>query len=162
MDSQSITFGDMDVAALRTFLFEGPEVWAERHEEQLKHEDDLGFSFLMYCTLIKAAHRRFSPTYSVPQIIRYVADLRLRLDEDAHELNPRVAEGVLRYALGDKNLSARPPFGADQVTMVRAQVFLLMALVFEADLDNAQLEELVKDSIEYAGKWLTAWQDESR
>lgn len=162
MDSHSITFSDMHVAALRAFLIEGPDAWAERYEVQLKREDGLGFSFLMYCALAKAAHRRFSPTYSFPQIIRYVADLRLSLGEDAHELNPRVAEGVLRYALGDKTLSARPPFGAGQVTMARAQFYLLMALVFEADLDDAQLEELVKDSIEYASEWLTAWQGESR
>jgi hypothetical protein len=162
MDSPSITFSDMHVAALRTFLIKGPDVWAERYEEQLKREDDLGFSFLMYCALAKAAHRRFSPTFSHPQIIRYVADLRLSLEEDAHELNPRVAEGVLRYALGDKTLISRPPFGADQVTMVRAQIYLLLGLISEMDLNDAELEQLVKDSTEYATEWLTAWQAEPR
>ncbi len=113
----------------------------------------------MSSALAKAAHRRFSPTYSFPQIIRYVADVRLTLEEDAHEVNPRVAEGLLRYALGDPTLSARPPFGADQVTMVRAQFCLLMALVFEDDPDDAELEEFVKDSAEYAAERLAAWQD---
>lgn len=158
MDSRSITFSDVHVAELRTFLIEGPDVWAERYEAQLKREDDFGFSFLMNSALAKAAHRRFSPTYSFPQIIRYVADIRLHLGEDAHEVNPRVVEGLLRYALGDPTLSTRPPFGADQVTMVRAQLCLLMALVFEEDPDDAELEEFVKDSAEYATEWLAAWE----
>ncbi|WP_141576278.1 hypothetical protein [Actinomadura sp. WMMA1423] len=154
-------FSDMHVAALRTLLVQGPAVWAERYEEQLKHEDDFGFSFLMNSALARAAHRRFSPTYSLPQIIRYVADVRLGLGEGAHEVNPQVAEGLLRHALGDPTLSARPPFGADQATMVRAQLCLLIALVFEEDPDDAELEQFVDESAEYAAEWLAAWRDTS-
>lgn len=107
----------MHLVALRTLLGEGPDVFARRYGEQLKREDDFGFSFLVGSALTKAAQQRFSPTYSFPQIIRYVADVRLTLEKDAHELNPRVAEDLLRYALGDPTLSTKPPFGVDQTTL---------------------------------------------
>ncbi|MFG2243732.1 hypothetical protein [Spirillospora sp. NPDC048823] len=153
---------DMHLAALRTFLAEGPEEWLERYGEEIKNEVDTGYSLLVYCAFGEALRLKFSPTYTIPQVIRYVADLRLQLEEYAHELDPRVAEGLIRYSLGDKSLNGRPPFGVDEVTMMRAQILLLVALVSEEDLDEAELERFIKDSAAIARERGVAWQVESR
>ncbi|WP_433479108.1 hypothetical protein ACQPZP_19995 [Spirillospora sp. CA-142024] len=161
-DNVSTAVSDLHVAALRTFLIEGPDVWQEQYGEQIKDETDTGYSLLIYCTLAKAAALKFSPAYSFPQLIRYVADLRLSLEEHAHELNPRVAENTLRLALGDKTLSERPPFGVDQVTVVRAQIYLLMALVLDAEFNETELEQFIRDSGESAREWVATWWNEAR
>ena len=137
---------DMHLEALRTFLVEGPEEWLERYGEPIQNEIGTGYSLLVYCAFDQALRLRFSPTYTVPQVIRFVADLRLTLEEYAHELDPRVAESLIRYSLGDDTISGRPPFGVDEVTMMRAQLLLLVALVTEEDLDETELEKFIKDS----------------
>lgn len=153
MASPPITVSDIHVAALRTFLAEGPDVWTERYGERIKDETHSGYSFLIYYTFAEAARLKFSPTYTIPQVIRYVADLRLSLEEDAHELDPRVAEGLIRYSLGDKTFSGRPPFGVDELTMVRAELFLLVALISDAEFDDAELDKFIKDSAAIAREW---------
>ncbi|RFS82494.1 hypothetical protein D0T12_27235 [Actinomadura spongiicola] len=156
-----ITISDLHVAALRTFLVEGTEVWLKQHENLLKDETDFGYSLLLYAAFTKAAERKFSPLYSVPQLIRYVADHRLSLEEHADELNPRVAEKLLRFALGDEGLNERPPFGMDPVSVARAEMYLLMALVQEAKLTDAELEEFIKDSAVLANEWAAADQEQA-
>ena len=159
--SPSVTVSDMHVAAMRTFLVEGPDVWLERYGERLQEEVHSGFSLLTYYALTKAVRVKFSPTYSFPQVIRYVADLRLSLGEGASELDPRVAEGFIRYMLGDDTYDGRPPFGADQVTMVRAEFHLLLAIVLEADLDQAELDEFIDGSAALAREWIATRQDQT-
>ncbi|RKS67694.1 hypothetical protein BZB76_6900 [Actinomadura pelletieri DSM 43383] len=159
-DNAPITISDQHVAALRTFLVEGSEVWLKRHENLLKDETDFGYSLLLYAAFTKAAEKRFSPVYSVPQLIQYVADHRLSLEEHADELNPRVAEKLLRFALGDESLSERPPFGMDPVSVARAEMYLLMALIEEAKLNDAELEKFIKDSSILANEWAAADQEQ--
>ncbi|RKS67700.1 hypothetical protein BZB76_6825 [Actinomadura pelletieri DSM 43383] len=159
-DKAPTTVSDLHVTALRTFLVEGPEVWLKRHENLAKDETDLGFSLLLYAAFTKATKKKFSPLYSVPQLIRYVADHRLSLEEHARELNPRVAESLLRFALGDESLGERPPFGVDTMSVVRAEMYLLMALVQEAKLNDAELEEFIKDSAVLANEWAAADQEQ--
>ncbi|TDC55313.1 hypothetical protein E1281_13075 [Actinomadura sp. KC345] len=151
----------MHVAALRTFLVDGPDIWLERYGERLQGEVQSGFSLLTYYALTKAVRIKFSPTYTFPQVIRYVADLRLNLGEGAAELDPRVAEGLIRYTLGDDTYNGRPPFDADQVTLVRTEFHLLLALILEADLDEAELKNFIEDSATLAREWLEARQDAS-
>ncbi|MBB4774457.1 hypothetical protein [Actinomadura livida] len=137
---------DMHLEALLALLVEGPEEWLERYGETIKNENNVGYSLLIYHAFNEALRLRFSPTYTVPQIIRFVADLRLTLKEYAHELDPRVAESLIRYSLGDDAFTGRPPFGTDEVTVMRAQLLMLVALVSEEELDEAELVKLVKDS----------------
>jgi hypothetical protein len=152
----------MHLEALRTFLVKGPEEWLERYGEKIRDEDNTGYSHLVYCTFGEALRLRFSPTFTIPQVIRFVADLRITLEEYAHELDPRVAESLIRYSLGDDAFSGRPPFGEDEVTMIRAQLILLVALVSEEGLDEAELEKLIKDSAALARERDVAQQGEPR
>ncbi|GAA4225655.1 hypothetical protein GCM10022254_08010 [Actinomadura meridiana] len=101
----------------------------------------------------KAAQRRFSPTYSVSQLIRYVADLRRHLGDNANKLNPKVAENLLRYAVGDETFSEDPPFGVSQQLLIREEISLLIALYVDMELDEAEAEEFIKDSVELANHW---------
>ncbi|MEU8799789.1 hypothetical protein [Spirillospora sp. NPDC048819] len=150
------------MAALRTILAEGPEEWIEQYGEKIGSEVNTGYSLLVYYALGEALRRKFSPTYTTPQVIRFVADLRLDLEEYAHELDPRVAEGLIRYSLGDEAFSGRPPFGVDEVTMARAQILLLLILVLEEDFDEAELEKFIQNSAALARERGVVRQDDSR
>lgn len=158
--SPPITVSDMHVAALGAFLAEGPDILMERYGEEIKAETRSGFSLLIYYAFARAARLKFSPTYTFPQVIRYVADLRLLLGEDAHEVDPRAAEGLIRFSLGDKTFSGRPPFGVDQLTMLRAELHLLVALMSDAELDETELEEFIEDAAALAREWCAAQQGE--
>ncbi|URN05022.1 hypothetical protein LUW74_17980 [Actinomadura madurae] len=140
------TVNDLHTTALRTFVLEGPDVWATEYGDVLEGDAARGFSFLLYHALATAARDKFSPTYSNGQIIRYVADLRTSLPDDARNLNPRVAEGLIRWVLGDATLDDAPPFGTDQMTVIGIELILLVALITEAGLDDEGIEDLIREA----------------
>lgn len=128
--------------ALRSFIMEGPDAWEGEYTEKLDGEAGLGFSLLLHCSFAAAARRIFSPAYSLSQVIRYIADLRLALEDDAHQLNPRVAENLIRSALGDKKFSDIP-LDVNKTAKTHAELLLLVALITDAGLDESGVEELI-------------------
>ncbi|XRQ05060.1 hypothetical protein ACN3XK_52175 [Actinomadura welshii] len=142
-----------DVESLREFLVED--------DSDTFLNTETGTTTLVGGVLLNAAfgvlvRRKFSPTYTVPQIIRYVTDLRMKLAESGLSINPRVAEGMIRDVLGDKQLKDREPYGADAESLVIAGVTILTDLFEAAALDGPEMERFLQDSAEYARQWLDA------
>jgi hypothetical protein len=126
------------VAALRAYLvldlFE-----ADRLNRQLVQTDDLdGYGELVYAAFVTAARRKFSPTWTVADIIRFVANARAQRGGDADDINPRAAENLIRRALDDHVADE-----VDQETKARTQILLLAALVEDQQLSDADLDEFL-------------------
>jgi hypothetical protein len=127
--------GDEQVGALRAFLALQPDE-VERLTKQLvdaRHVE--GYGELVYAAFVTAVRRRFSPTWTIPDVIRFVATVRARLLDNEIEIDPLTAEILVRHALGD-GIAAE----LDGEARTRAQIFLLGELVVDERLDNAELD----------------------
>ena len=113
---------------------------------------------LLFGAFELAARRRFAPTCTVGQIVRLVADLRMRLGEDADAINPLIAEDMIRRAVDAPPLKAEVP--DDLAAALTAQVCILLYLVGEADFDRAGLEQFIDEATAYTEQWLVARQSE--
>jgi hypothetical protein len=126
---------DEQVAALRAFLTLQPDE-AERLTEQLAAVGALdGYGALVYAAFVTAIRRRFSPTWTIPYVIRFVATARARLLKNEIEIDPRAAEILMRRALGDSIVAE-----LDEEARTRAQIFLLGEMVVDEQLDDAGLD----------------------
>lgn len=152
-DTSPVAISDLHMMALRSFIMDGPDAWEGEYTEKLASEAGLGFSLLLHCSLAAAARRIFAPAYSISQVIRYVADVRVALEDDAHQLNPRVTENLLRSALGDEKASEIPPFGVDETAKTHAELLLLVALITDAGLDESGVDELINEAADKAGQF---------
>ena len=118
---------DDQVAALRAWLRAGTDAEASDAERRFLtlsrtgRLDEVGV--LVYGAFAAAARRRFSPTWTSADIVRFVAEFRGSSAEAAELLSPSAAENQLRGVLGDKQ--AIVPSEEDRA---RAQFLLLAAL----------------------------------
>ena len=103
-----------------------------------------GYGRLVYAAFVMAVRRRFSPTWSTADVVRFVATARADLIKDGVEIDPRSAEILIRRALGDGIRTE-----LEQEASARAQIFMLVQLVLREELDDAGLDELITQS-----RWL--------
>uniref|UniRef100_UPI0037C8B6B8 hypothetical protein n=1 Tax=Actinomadura sp. TaxID=1989 RepID=UPI0037C8B6B8 len=95
MDYSLVEIREENILALRAFLLEGPQAWVPLQDEMQKDDETAaGYNALLFGAFEVAVRRRFAPTYTVGQIVRLVADLRMRLGEDADVIDPLVAEDI--------------------------------------------------------------------
>ncbi|TDE21978.1 hypothetical protein [Actinomadura sp. 6K520] len=153
MDYSSVEIREENILALRSFLLEGPEAWVPLQDEMQKDDETAaGYMSLLFGAFNVAVRRRFSPTYTVGEIVRFVAELRIMAGEDAHLINTLVAEDLIRRAVG-----APPPKDGgpdDAETVLSAQIFILLHLVAESDFDRAGLEQFIEETTAYTEQWL--------
>ena len=133
---------DDQVAALRMYLSARADVEATDAQRQfliLSRTGRLDEVGALVCgAFAAAARRRFSPTWTSPEIIRFVADFRSSSPEAAELLSPSAAENQLREVLGDKQ-AIRPP----EEARARAQFMLLAALT--VTLDPRERDEVLAE-----------------
>jgi hypothetical protein len=159
MDYSLVKIREENILALRSFLLEGPEAWAPL-QDQIQKDDETaaGYMSLLFGAFEVAVRRRFAPTYTVGQIVRLVADLRMRLSEDADIINPIIAEDMIRRAVDARPLKASVP--NDLTATLNAEIYILLYLVGEADFDRAGLEQFIDEATTYTEQWLAARQSE--
>jgi hypothetical protein len=109
-----------------------------------------GVEVLVYGTFAAAARRRFSPTWTSADIVRFVADFRSSSAEAASLISASAAENQLRGVLGEK-LTTRP----DEETRGRTQLILLAALT--AGLTPHELDGLLSEGRTLADSLAEAW-----
>jgi hypothetical protein len=159
MDLSAVEIREENILALRSFLLKGPEAWMPlRGDIQKDDETAAGYMSLLFGAFEVAVRRKFAPTYTVGQIVRFVANLRIRLGEDANEVNPIIAEDMIRRAVDAPPLKADVP--DDLTATLNAQVCILLYLVGEADFDRAGLEQFIDEATAYTEQWLAARQSE--
>lgn len=158
MDYSAIEIQEENILALRSFLLEGPEAWTLLEDEILVDDETAaGYMSLLYGAFFVALRRRFSPTYNIGEIVRLVADMRIKAEDDEGLINPSATESVIRHAVGASPLQETGP--DDVKTVLYAQVFILLYLVAEMDLDRAGLEQFIDEVTSYAEEWLAARRD---
>jgi hypothetical protein len=133
---------DEQVAALRAYLGAKSDAEADEAQQLIQRLGRPGagnsIAVLVYATFVIAARRKFSPTWTRTEIIRFVAGVRALLSERPDALDARAAEHQLRAALGERQAGY-----PDEEARARAQVVLLDALIQRAELDDAGLDELL-------------------
>lgn len=135
---------DQHVAALRALLTRADEF--ERLVAPLEQAEDLGFPLLLAAAFHEAVGKKFSSTWRVSDVIRYVAAVRARAVDEDYQIDPLAAERLIRWALGDR--SARVDELDDAAKS--SQVILLVDLISEAELDDAGLDEFLTRARERA------------
>ena len=157
-DFSDVKVDDEHIGLLRKFLTEDPdEPWD--HNESTARNEIIAHNLMAYSAFAVAVLRRFSPTYTVSEIIQYVTDLRKAVvEEDSLQINPRVAEGMIREVLQDKSFTDTAPFGADNEAVVKANFVILLDLFHKAELDGPGLERFLQDSADYARRCLAVQQ----
>lgn len=135
-----VSITDGHVSALRSFLGQDFTDSQRRHRILGDASEATGYAELVVSALIVAARRRFVPPWSRADVIRYVADVRKR--EISHDdLDPAVAETALLRALGQREST-----DSDMERWMRAQIFLLEALVLDAQLDVKGIDDLLAEA----------------
>lgn len=128
---------DEQVAALRAYLTDDQDEY-ERLIERVEQAGNLrGYSALFGSAFFDAVNRRFAPTWTIADIIRFVANVRAKYIEDPDQLDPQHAERLIRTALGDGSID-------DLDDEVRStQIILLPALIDEERPDRVALDGLL-------------------
>lgn len=148
-----MTVTDDQVAALRAYLAartDAETTDAQRRFLTLSRTGRLdAVGALVYGAFAAAARRRFSPTWTSADIVRFVADFRSSSAEAADLLSPAAAENQLREVLGDKQ-PIRPP----EEARARAQFLLLAALA--VTLDPHELDDVLTEGRALADSLLAA------
>jgi hypothetical protein len=138
------------VAALRAFLALDSDQ-ARRLTEQLVEAGRVeGYGELVYAAFVSTVRRRFSPTWTVSDIIRFVAATRAELLQDDIEIDPRTAEILVRRALGDGIA-----IELNEKSRARAQILLLSKMVVDAGFDDAGLDALLAQARSLADQMTT-------
>jgi hypothetical protein len=139
---------DDQVAALRAYLAGDADEWERLHQQLIESSGPNQYSEFVYAAFVTAVRRRFSPTWTRPDVIRFVAAVRAQLSEDAHVLDPKTAENLIRRALDDVVID-----NAEQEAKARAQLLLLAALIEDEQLDGAELDQFLGTVRTLTGQW---------
>jgi hypothetical protein len=128
-----------------------------RKDEYLSRWDQLEggarheFRALLSATFCEAVDRRFAPAAPAAEVIEYVGDVRSRTAGAAAQIDPRSAERLILAVYAGEDIGDIPPG-----TVFRTQILLLSALVADAGLDDAGLDELLGAGRATADSWLAA------
>ena len=136
---------DEQMALLRAYLA-GQAEQAERARVLVARSGDVeGAAALVYAAFAIMTRRKFSPTWTRAEVIRFTGQVRALLSDQPDLLDPLAAGHQLRGALGEK-LTVYP----GEEAKARAQVVLLDALVHDADLDDAAIIDLLSQARDLA------------
>jgi hypothetical protein len=134
---------DEQVATLRAHLAGDVEEYQRLWERLDRDAAKTGYMALLAAAFFEAVDRRFAKEGTVADVVEFVGDLRARLGDNSDEVDPTVAERLIRDALGDGTIA-----DLDEDTIVATKVILLTALISDEQLDKARLDEFMATSRE--------------
>jgi|EndMetStandDraft_8_1072994.scaffolds.fasta_scaffold158341_2 hypothetical protein len=134
---------DEQVATLRAHLAGDAEEYQRLWKRLDRDAAKVGYMALLAAAFFEAVDRRFAKDGTVADVIEFVAGVRARLGDNADEIDPDVAERLIRDALGDGTTE-----GLDEETIVATKVMLLTALISDMQLDGLKLNEFMATSRE--------------
>lgn len=134
------------VATLRAYLAGDFEEYERLYEQLDRDAARATYLALIEAACFEAIDRRFAgKDTTIADVIHFVADARARFDEVRDELDPRVAERIIRAVLDDD-----PIDDLDDKTRISNISVLLTVLIADENLDDAGLDEFLADAM----KWL--------
>jgi hypothetical protein len=129
---------DDQVATLRALLSDDMDRYRQLFSGLDRTEAKKGYSALVTAGFVEAVERRFGPSYQGADIVEFVASVRARSDQVAAELDPDVAERVIRVVLEDA-----PVDDLSRNAITGAQLLLLIGLIADAQLDGQELDQFL-------------------
>lgn len=141
---------DDQVAALRALLSDD----MDRHRQLFAGLDRAqakqGYTALVTAGFIEAVERRFGAGYEPAGIVTFVAGIRARSDRLARELDPDVAERVIRVVLEDASVD-----DLSRNAVTGAQLLLLVGLIADARLDDTGLDQFLASARKLADQLMS-------
>jgi hypothetical protein len=120
--------------------------------EHMEHRADLGhsqeFPALMAAAFNAAVRSRFPGEWSVADVIKFVAQVRVWNSDNYGGLSPSLAEQLILCALRGTPVPGR----YDEVAKAYTQFILLKDIA--SDLDDQQLEKLLTKAQDDADRWI--------
>jgi len=141
---------DDQVAALRALLSDDMDRYRQLFSELDRAEAKKGYSALVTAGFAEAVERRFGPGYRGADIVEFVASIRSRSDQVAAELDPDVAERVIRVVLEDA-----PVDDLSRNAITGAQALLLIGLIIDARLDSEGLDQFLAEARKLADQLMS-------
>jgi hypothetical protein len=136
---------DDQVAALRALLSDDMDRYRQLFSELDRTEARKGYSALVTAGFTEAVERRFGTSYQAADIVAFVASIRARSDRLAAELDPDVAERVIRVVLEDASVD-----DLNRNAVTGAQLLLLIGLIADAQLDGQGLDQFLASARKFA------------
>lgn len=141
---------DDQVATLRALLSDDMDRYRQLFSGLDRAEAKKGYSALVTAGFVEAVERRFGTSYQAANIVEFVAEVRARSDQVAAELDPDVAERVIRVVLEDA-----PVDDLSRNAITGAQLLLLIGLVADAQLDSQELEQFLAGARKFADQLMS-------
>lgn len=133
-----MTVNDLQVATLRAQLAGQTAEHMALLDQLDKVNDGAGYSALVTAAFFEAVDRRFKNRNSNADVIEYVADVRSRFDEIAGRVDPNIAERLINKVIHGKSTD-----DVDPRASARARLYLLAALIADAELSGAELDKFL-------------------
>lgn len=138
---------DHQVAALRAHVTGDLEEYKRLTSQFDRETDKFGWAALITAGFYEAVDRRFANAKD--EVIEYVGSVRVRSDQAADEIDPRIAERLIRYALDEG-----PDPEVDGKTRALTQMVLLAVLVHDGQYDDDELEQFLADVRRFADQMI--------
>ena len=132
---------DDQMATLRALLSDDMDRYRQLFSGLDRAEAKKGYSALVTAGFAEAVERRFGTSYRGADIVEFVASVRARSDQVAAELDPDVAERVIRVVLEDA-----PVDDLSRNAITGAQLLLLIGLIADAQLDSEGLDQFLAEA----------------
>lgn len=128
------------VATVRAYLSGDSEKFRRLNRERDKSRAATrSYVALITAAFADAVERRFTAQTPESEIIEFVAELRSRSDRLSEQLDPTAAERLM-MAVFRNDVDTR---GLDGDTTLTAKLLVASAIMADADLDSAELEEFL-------------------
>ena len=131
---------DVD-ALIRSVLARQPDVYERINEKIGGHSTRLAIAAMFTI----AVERRFGEDASPSEITDFVSEVRAAYP-NAYKVDPILAEGLIRSALGDDSSLS----GIDLTDAPATEMFVATAVVDGLNLDKERLDQLVAEAREFA------------
>jgi len=141
---------DDQVAALRALLADDQDRHRQLFGQLDRAEARTGYPALVTAAFGEAVERRFGQHCQPADVVAFVAGVRSRSDRLAGQLDPDAAERVINAVLGHGSIR-----DLDREAVTRAKLVLLAALVADARLDAAALDEFLAAARKLAGQLMS-------
>ncbi|GLY87735.1 hypothetical protein [Actinoallomurus iriomotensis] len=136
------------VATLRAFLARDFDRYERLHAQLDPVAAKTGYTALIAAAFIEAVDRRFHQDSTDSDVVEFVGAVRAQFDRDGDEIDPIVAERMIRAVYTDEDID-----DIDTETLVGNQVVLLSALIAEENLDDSELDAFLAKAGELADQW---------
>lgn len=140
---------DDQIATLRAHLA-GDVEEHERLYARLGPAAGTGYNALVAAAFCTAVERRFAKDGTTADVVEFVGDVRARSERLSEAIDPHTAERVIRAVYTDELVD-----DVDDKTMGGTQIVLLTALIADAHLDDAGLDEFMAAARGLADQWLS-------